>query len=118
MTSARGRLVSLLAAALFGGCAALPATEPLQPILRPQHSLYRPDGDGPLPTVVRLQGCGGVRRKARWWAEAFRDQGYVALVVDSLSGRGLSTWEDRRKICLGLDLWGSTRAGDLLASLA
>jgi dienelactone hydrolase len=52
------------------------------------------------------------------WAEAFRRQGYVALVVDSLSGRGLMTWEERRRICLGLDLWGSTRAGDLLATLA
>ena len=65
-----------------------------------------------------LHGCAGVRRKDMQWAEAFRDQGYVALVVDSLSGRGITTREDRRKICAGRDLWGSTRAGDLLASLA
>jgi dienelactone hydrolase len=103
---------------LIGGCAALPAADELQPILRPHDSLYRPDGPGPFPAVVMLHGCGGVRRKDTRWAEAFREQGYVALVVDSLSGRGMLTWQDRRKICLGLDLWGSTRAGDLLASLA
>jgi len=58
-----------------------------------------------------------VRSKDTRWAQAFREQGYVALVVDSLSGRGLTSRVDRRKVCLGLDLWGSTRAGDLLASL-
>ena len=111
-------LIALLTVVLAAGCAGLPPAEPLQPILRPHDSLYRPEGDGPFPTVVMLHGCGGVRRKDRWWAEAFREQGYVALVVDSLSGRGYLTWEDRKKICIGLDLWGSTRAGDLSASLA
>src|SRR5262245_10773270 len=108
----------LLAALVIAGCVSLSATESLQPILRPHDSLYRPEGLGPFPAVVLMHGCAGVRRKDTWWAEAFRQQGYVALVVDSLSGRGITTWEDRRKICLGLDLWGSTRAGDLLASLA
>lgn len=107
-------LITLLA---MGGCVSLSATEELQPILRPHDALYRPDGEGPFPAVVLMHGCAGVRRKDTWWAEAFRRQGYVALVVDSLSGRGFTTWEDRRKICLGLDLWGSTRAADLLASL-
>lgn len=99
------------------GCAALPRTETLQPILRPHDAIYRPVGEGKFPAVVLMHGCAGVRRKDTQWAEAFRQQGYVSLVVDSLSGRGISTWEDRRRICLGLDLWGSTRAGDLLASL-
>ena len=100
------------------GCAGLPAPDDLQSLLRPHDSVYRPEGEGPFPTVILLHGCAGVRRKDTMWAEAFRQQGYVALVVDSLSGRGLMTWEERRRICLGLDLWGSTRAGDLLATLA
>lgn len=96
----------------------MPSADGLQPILRPHDAIYRPDGQGPFPAVVLLHGCAGVRRKDTQWAETFREQGYVALVVDSLSGRGIMTREERRKICLGLDLWGSTRAGDLLASLA
>lgn len=102
----------------MAGCATMPAPDDLQSLLRPHDSVYRPEGDGPFPTVILLHGCAGVRRKDTQWAEAFRQQGYVALVVDSLSGRGLTTWEERRRICLGLDLWGSTRAGDLLATLA
>jgi dienelactone hydrolase len=80
--------------------------------------MYRPEGEGRFPGVILLHGCAGVRRKDTQWAEAFRREGYVALVVDSLSGRGITTREDRRRICIGLDLWGSTRAGDVLASLA
>src|SRR5262249_30699692 len=98
-------------------CASLPQTDALQPILRPHDALYRPTGDGPFPAVILLHGCSGVRSKDRGWAEAFRQQGYVAVVVDSLSGRGITSPADRRKVCLGLDLWGSTRAADLLASL-
>ena len=79
--------------------------------------MYRPVGEGRFPAVILLHGCAGVRSKDARWAEAFREQGYVAVVVDSLSGRGITTRADRRKVCLGLDLWGSTRAGDVLASL-
>ena len=114
-----GRVVSVLLVALVvAGCATLPPTDGLQAILRPHDAVYRPDGDGRFPTVILLHGCAGVRRKDTRWAEAFRQQGYVALVVDSLSGRGITTWEERRRVCLGLDFWGSTRAGDLLATLA
>jgi dienelactone hydrolase len=114
------RRVAVVAVTLvmLAGCAMLPPSESLQSILRPHDTLYRPAGEGPFPAVVLLHGCAGVRRKDTQWAEAFRREGYVALVVDSLSGRGITTREDRRKICMGLDLWGSTRAGDLLASLA
>jgi dienelactone hydrolase len=96
----------------------LPAADGLQPMLRPHDAMYRPEGEGRFPAVILMHGCAGVRRKDTQWAEGFRREGYVALVVDSLSGRGITTWEDRRRICIGLDLWGSTRAGDLLASLA
>jgi dienelactone hydrolase len=112
-------LVLCLVALLGGaGCGVLPRPDALQPILRPHDSVYRPAGEGPFPALILLHGCAGVRRKDTQWAEAFRQQGYVALVVDSLSGRGITTWEERRRICLGLDLWGSTRSGDLLATLA
>lgn len=106
-----------LAVVMLSGCAGLPRPEALQPILRPHDVVYRPAGAGPFPAVILLHGCAGVRSKDTRWAAAFREQGYVALVVDSLSGRGITSRVDRRKVCMGLDLWGSTRAGDLLASL-
>jgi dienelactone hydrolase len=106
-----------LAVLLVAGCAGLPRPDALQPILRPHDAVYRPLGEGRFPAVILLHGCAGVRSKDTRWAQAFREQGYVAVVVDSLSGRGITSREDRRKVCLGLDLWGATRAGDLLASL-
>jgi dienelactone hydrolase len=118
MMAFQGAAAAALVLALSTGCASLPRPETLQPILRPHDVVYRPVGEGRFPAIVLLHACSGVRRKDTQWAEAFRQQGYVALVVDSLSGRGLTSREERRRICMGLDLWGSTRAGDLLASLA
>lgn len=117
MSACRRAGVIALMFVMIAGCAGLPRPETLQWILRPHDVVYRPVGEGRSPAVILLHGCGGIRRKDTQWAEAFREQGYVALVVDSLSGRGLTSRVDRRKVCLGLDLWGSTRAGDLLASL-
>jgi len=89
-----------------------------QLVLRPHDTLYRPDGPGPFPAVVVLHACLGVRTKDTRWAEELRDQGYVALVVDSMTGRGLTTLDQRRGVCQGMALWGATRAGDVAASLA
>jgi len=88
-----------------------------QQLLRPHDALFRPDGPGPFPAVVVLHACLGVRTKDTRWAEELRDQGYVALVVDSMTGRGLTTLDQRRGVCQGMALWGATRAGDLSASL-
>ena len=105
---------------LVGGCVTGTATSLVTDpsLLRPFDALYRPTGPGPFPAVVLLHGCLGVRAKDTRWAEALRDDGYVALVVDSLTGRGLETLEQRRRVCQGMALWGGTRAADVVASLA
>lgn len=106
--------------ALAAGCMAgrTGADVSPEPLLWPQDALYRPDGAGPFPAVVVLSGCMGVRAKDTRWAERLRAQGYVALVPDSFTGRGLTTFEQRRGVCRGLTLWGGTRAADVRASLA
>ena len=111
-------LAALLA--LVAGCVAgrPPADLALQPMLRPHDAVYRPAGAGPFPAVVVLHGCLGVRSKDTRWAERLREQGYVALVVDSMTGRGLETIDQRRSVCRGTTLWGGTRAADVRASLA
>jgi dienelactone hydrolase len=106
----------VIALALIAGCAR-PVVD-LQPVLRPHDALLRPAGAGRFPAVVVLHGCLGVRTKDLRWAEWLRDQGYVALVVDSMTGRGLVSFEERSKVCTGLTLWGGTRAADVRASLA
>jgi len=85
--------------------------------LRPHDTILRPEGDGPFPAVVLMHGCSGVHENNHSWAEFFRDQGYVAVIVDSLNPRGLRNELDNG-VCDGSVLWGRERAGDLLVTLA
>jgi dienelactone hydrolase len=57
--------------------------------------LYRPPGEGPFPAIVMLHGCSGLWAKSGeptasviFWAEHFRDRGYMTLLVDSFGPRG------------------------------
>jgi dienelactone hydrolase len=110
----------MIVVAAAAGCVAFRPLDAavLQPVLRPHDTVLKPDGAGPFPAVMVLHGCLGVRSKDTRWAERLRDAGYVALVVDSMTGRGKTTREDLTGVCRGLSLWGSTRAADVRASLA
>jgi dienelactone hydrolase len=66
-----------------------PNATPSTPLTIPGET-YRPEGAGPFAAVVLLHGCEGVSPTSRRWARWFRDRGYVALVVDSWTPRGLT----------------------------
>jgi dienelactone hydrolase len=58
--------------------------------------LYKPDGNGPFPTVIALHGCGGlaghsepVLPRYRDWAERLVRDGNAVLLPDSYGSRGL-----------------------------
>jgi dienelactone hydrolase len=58
--------------------------------------LYKPDGEGPFPTVIALHGCGGlaghsepVLPRYRDWAEQLVKNGRAVLLPDSYGSRGL-----------------------------
>jgi dienelactone hydrolase len=58
--------------------------------------LYKPDGEGPFPTVIALHGCGGlighsepVLPRYRDWAEQLVKSGSAVLLPDSYGSRGL-----------------------------
>jgi dienelactone hydrolase len=64
--------------------------------------LYRPNGPGPFPAVVMLHGCGGLLTRngqigstTRFWAEHLQDHGYIALLMDSFTSRGID------EVCTG-----------------
>lgn len=84
--------VALLVAALSAGCAsapfAFPNATPGAPLQIPAWT-YRPAGPGPFPAVVLLHGCHGVSASNHEWGRWLRDQGYVALLVDSWGARGI-----------------------------
>jgi len=58
--------------------------------------LYKPDGNGPFPTVIALHGCGGlaghsepVLPRYRDWAERLLKDGNAVLLPDSFGSRGI-----------------------------
>jgi dienelactone hydrolase len=52
--------------------------------------MFKPDGDGPFPALVILPTCSGLdNMRAFAWAERASYRGYVALVVDPLTQRGV-----------------------------
>lgn len=61
-------------------------------------ALFRPQGPGPLPVVVAMHGCGGLRDTAgqlqpnfRDWADLLGKHGYAVLFPDSFGSRGLGS---------------------------
>lgn len=59
--------------------------------------LFAPDGPGPHPAVVMVHGCGGAYAKDgalnarhQMWGEHLAAHGYIALMLDSFSSRGLT----------------------------
>lgn len=57
--------------------------------------LTRPEGAGPFPAIVQLHGCAGLPKALRegtaehFWAQRLAAWGYVVLVVDSFTTRGI-----------------------------
>jgi dienelactone hydrolase len=94
----------LLSAALFltfsaTACAAAPAPQQVDipaKDLKLHAQLYKPDGNGPFPTVIALHSCGGLSGNAeavlpryRDWAEQLVKAGYAVLLPDSFGSREL-----------------------------
>lgn len=98
LTSASAFL-SLLAAAFAANAAPLPVPHQVDiptagVTLHAQ--LFKPDGDGPFPTVIGLHGCGGlaghsepVLPRYRDWAEQLLKTGHAVLLPDSYGSREL-----------------------------
>lgn len=98
------RLLAAIALLFLGGFAAAsaaPAASPHQVEIQAGNftlraELYKPDGDGPFPTVIALHGCGGlaghseaVLPRYRDWAEQLVKSGRAVLLPDSYGSRGL-----------------------------
>ena len=91
----------------------VPAGAPGQPLQLPGW-LEKPEGQGPFPGLVLLNGCDGADHP---WYHAYGDLlrgwGYVTLLVDSFGPRGFDT------VCArGLLVPPRTRAGDAFAAKA
>ena len=97
----RLRLTALFLTLLMSAAHAAPAPAPAQVeiplssgVLHAQ--LFKPEGEGPFPTVIALHGCGGlgshsdsVQPRYRDWAERLLKAGNAVLWPDSYGSREL-----------------------------
>lgn len=81
--------------------------------------IHLPDIDGEnFPVVLLFHGCAGPRMTfQRQWAEFMNENGFAAVIIDSVGPRGYSREEALDIVCAGKDLLGQERAGDVLAAL-
>jgi dienelactone hydrolase len=92
-------LITLFVTPLGAKAAPLPAPQQVEIPLGSgtlHAQLYKPDGDGPFPTVIALHGCGGlgghsepVQGRYRDWAEQLLKGGNAVLLPDSYGSREL-----------------------------
>jgi dienelactone hydrolase len=94
-------LLTLIAVACAGAADAAPLPAPHQieipaPNLTLHAQLYKPDGNGPFPTVIALHACGGlaghseqVAPRYHDWAEQLLKAGYAVVLPDSYGSREL-----------------------------
>ncbi len=85
----------------------------LRALLEPGFTWYLPDANGPAPAMIFVHGCGGLHEPTLRQARSAAERGYVALVLDSHTPRGID-WEMN---CDGRVLWGQERAADVLVAL-
>ena len=94
-------LFAVTCAAMIRGAdaASLPAASQVEisaPKLTLHAQLYKPEGNGPFPTVIALHGCGGlgghsepVLSRYRDWVEQLLKTGHAVVLPDSYSSREL-----------------------------
>ena len=61
----------------------------IEPAVSLSGYLKRPEGEEPLPAIVLLHTCAGISEHERSWLEILASWGYVVLLVDSLTPRGV-----------------------------
>jgi dienelactone hydrolase len=81
-------------------------------------ALRLPQGlSGRLPAVVLLHGSGGVNGGHELWARQFNEMGVASLIVDSFTGRGITSTSTNQALLGRLNMiLDSYRAFDMLAA--
>jgi len=83
-------IISLFA--LVSGCAgnrvSFPSYE-YSDIPNLRGSLMLPEGDGPFPAVIIVNGCSGILPSHSMWARWLSDHGYASLILDSFGPRNV-----------------------------
>jgi dienelactone hydrolase len=119
---------ALVAACLLAGCASatsgpsITTTAPGGVIEQIPAAIRRPDGPGPFPAVVMLHDCSGLGPASSGgpgrWADELVARGYVVILPDSFTTRGVPGGVCTAGPARGTDVSPERRARDAYAALA
>lgn len=117
--SARVWLCLLLVSALAPGCSTAPPmpADELARHLDEHNVVLMPEGEGPFPAVLLLHACFGNLGHVDRWARTLQSRGFAAVVVNSMSARGLQGHFDNVAVCSGLVLRPEDRARDITVTV-
>ncbi len=87
--------------------------EQVRQLLLPHLKIMQPASSGRHPAILFFHGCGGLHESRSIRAQAAVDRGFVAILVDSYTGRNID-WE---RTCNGVQLPGFQRAADVFVAL-
>lgn len=119
-------LAALLAASVtlnalrgrLGWTAVAETPEALAAQLEPGFTWTVPAGDGPFPAAILLSGCDGPKPNLTRLAAALAEAGWLSVIVDSHTPRGLDRRQAWRLVCAAQILNGAERASDIAVALA
>ncbi len=69
-------------------------------------TLFLPSSAKPVPLVIMLHDCRGVRPYQKNWAKKLNDWGYAAILIDSFTSRSVPVDD----VCANLTKWDATDA--------
>ncbi len=73
--------------------------------------------EGPVPAVILMSGCGGLRQIQDDYAAIAVDQGWAAAIVDSFGARGIGRRGALNTVCTALRMRGQDRAQDIFSTI-
>lgn len=89
-----------------------------QALLDGHVEIRRPEtATGPVPALIMLHGCGGLREVQTAYADSVLAAGYAVVIVDSNGARGIGRFGAMSRVCTAQTLWGQDRAADIAAVL-
>ena len=117
--SARGWPGLVPVCALIAACSTAPPVpdDELARRLDEHNVVLMPEGEGPFPAVLLLHACFGNLGHVDRWARTLQSRGFAAVVVNSMSARGLQGHFDNVAVCSGLVLQPEDRGRDITVSI-
>jgi dienelactone hydrolase len=103
---------------VLGALAMVSRGEARPPSLEGHLDVQIPHGtEAPVPAVILMSGCGGLRQIQDDYAAIALEQGWAAVIVDSFGARDIGRRGALNTVCTALRMRGDDRAQDIFQTI-